>query len=112
MAEVSGQIVLPTHVRELPPGAVVRVSVQDVSYADASAAVAATSELRDVSVAGPIAFRLDVPHVDPNAQYSVRVHVDVDGSGEVVGGDLVSTQSHPVLTGGHRSQVSVPVQQV
>jgi hypothetical protein len=42
----------------------------------------------------------------------VRVHVDVSGSGEVEKGDLISTQSHPVLTRGHADQAAVPVRKV
>lgn len=42
----------------------------------------------------------------------MRVHVDVSGSGEIEQGDLVSTQSHPVLTRGHADRAAVPVRTV
>ncbi|MFN8594545.1 MAG: hypothetical protein U0031_24090 [Thermomicrobiales bacterium] len=39
----------------------------------------------------------------------MRVHVDRDGDGRISVGDLISTWSHPVLTFGGGTAVTVPV---
>ena len=63
---------------------------------------------------GEVPFDVDVPSglIEERAHYTVRVHVDVTGTGVVERGDLVSTQSHPVLTGGRPDEASVPVKVV
>lgn len=95
----------------LPPGAVVRVRVEDVSLADAPARTVAERVVPAASAtSGPV--RLTVGDIDPRARYAVRVHVDVQGSGTVTPGDLVSTAAHPVLTFGHPSAVRVPLRRV
>ena len=95
----------------LPPRAVVRVAVEDVSLADAPARTVAERVLPAGSV-GPGPVRLTVAPVDPRTHYAVRVHVDTDGSGTVSRGDLLSTASHPVLTFGHPAAVRVPLRPV
>lgn len=59
-------------------------------------------------------FAVDVPagRIDPRYSYSVRVHIDTSGSGEVERGDLVSTQACPVLTHGHGEEVRIRVVRV
>jgi len=44
--------------------------------------------------------------------YSVSVHIDVSGSGEIERGDLISTQIYPVLTRGHGDEARVQVKRV
>jgi hypothetical protein len=44
--------------------------------------------------------------------YSVRVHIDVAGSGEVDKGDLITTQSYPVLTSGGGGEIRIEVRRV
>jgi putative lipoprotein len=111
---VRGRIVLPQG--PLPPeAAAIVVAVEDVSRADAPSTVVAEQHLVHVSLdAGEVAFEVDVPNgrIEARARYTVRVHVDVTGSGIVERGDLVSTQSHPVLTGGNPDEASVPVKVV
>lgn len=106
---VSGEVVWSD-----PPSqrkATVRVLVEDVSFADASSIVIAQQVLRDVDLdpSGHIPFSLSVPETDPRHDYVVRAHVDMTGDGEIAVGDLVSTQSHPVLTRGQGTRVVVPV---
>lgn len=114
-AVVRGEVRFPA---EAPPlsAATVRVSLQDVSLADAPARVVAEQTLRDVSHpggrAGGIRFELRLQQVEARTRYVVRVHVDVDNDGRVSYGDYVSTQSHPVLTFGHPDHVDVPVRRV
>jgi putative lipoprotein len=111
---VRGRIVLPRG--ELPPeAALIVVAVEDVSRADAPSTVVAEQHLEHVSLAGgEVLFEVDVPSglIEERAFYTVRVHVDVTGTGIVERGDLVSTQSHPVLTGGRPDEASVPVKVV
>jgi putative lipoprotein len=99
---VRGEIVLPAG--ELPDQAAeVVVQVEDVSRADAPSRVVGEQRLRRVELlpGGRLAFEIEVPadELDERMSYSVRAHVDVSGSGEVEPGDLVTTQSYPVLSG-------------
>lgn len=98
---VEGEIVLPD--AELPDEAAeLIVQVEDVSRADAPSTVVGEQRVRDVRLApgGRLRFHVEVPasRVDPRLNYSLRAHVDVSGSGEVESGDLLTTQSYPVLT--------------
>jgi putative lipoprotein len=92
------------------------VQVEDVSRADAPSVVVGEQRRRGVRLhpGGVLEFEVEVPadRVDPGASYSVRAHLDVSGSGEVEKGDLLSTQSYPVLTGGHADEARVEVQQI
>ena len=112
---VHGVVVLPPG--ELPAEAAeLVVQVEDVSRADAPSTVIGEQRLSRVplSPGSAIPFALDVPAglVESGHSYSVRAHVDVSGSGEVEVGDLVSTQSHPVLTEGPGGELQVRVQRV
>ena len=114
MRRVRGRIVLPT--TQLPPEAAsIVVAVEDVSHADAPSRVLAEQRLEHVPLdGGEVAFEVEIPAglVEDRARYSVGVHVDVTGTGIVERGDLVSTQSHPVLTFGNPDEASVPVKVV
>jgi len=95
---------------EAPPGATLRVRLEDVSRLDAPSATAAEEELR--LLAGATAgtefpLLLALADLDETARYSVRAHVDVSGSGEIEPGDLLTTAAHPVLTHGHPDHVAV-----
>lgn len=112
---VSGEILLPAGVVPERARAVI-VQVEDVSRADAPSVVVgeirrANSSLR---AGASLPFEVDVPEeaIDEQHSYSVRVHVDVSGSGEVEPGDLISTQSYPVLTRGHGTDARVRVRQI
>lgn len=111
---VRAEIVLPRDAPRWAEQVVVRV--EDVSRADAPSTVLAERRLRSVALpdAGVLEVEVEVPGslVDPRRTYAVSVHVDISGSGEVGRGDLVSTQSHPVLTRGAGRAVRVPVRVV
>jgi len=110
---VSGEIVFPPDAPVLQAGTV-RVLVEDVSLADAGATVVGETVL-DGAGAGAgssLQFAVNVPQVNDAQHYSVRVHVDADGSGAISTGDLVSTQAHPVLTFGAPERVVVAVQRI
>jgi putative lipoprotein len=112
---VEGEIVLPD--ADLPgEAAELVVQVEDVSRADAPSRVVGEQRLRDVHLArgGRLPFQVEVPadSVDPGLSYSLRAHVDVSGSGEVEPGDLLTTQSYPVLTPEQADSETVAVQRI
>jgi uncharacterized lipoprotein YbaY len=115
MHNVEVDVLLPQEAA-LEGRATVKVLVEDVSQADAPAKVVAEQRLEGVELAGGKALHLTVPvseqRVEPRARYNVRVQIK-RGEGEWLdAGDLVSTQSHPVLTWGAPTQVTVPVRSV
>ncbi len=90
----------------LPPDAVVKVTLEDVSLADAPAKVLAQKETPTAGKQVPIPFELmhspaDVP---PSHRYSVRATIKVDG--KLL---FTSTTSYPVLTSGVASEVKIVV---
>lgn len=112
---VHGAIILPSG--DIPAQiADLVVQVENVSWADASSVVIAEQRQSSISLpsGGALSFAVEVPAklVDERDSYSVRVHIDVSGSGEVEVGDLVSTQSYPVLTRGHGNEARIHVQRV
>jgi putative lipoprotein len=112
---VQGEIIVPS--ADLPAEtADLIVQVEDVSRADAPSVVIAEQRQSGVSLRGSavLPFVVEVPAelVDEHHNYSVRVHVDVSSSGEVNVGDLVSTQSYPVLTRGRGNEARINVKRV
>lgn len=109
MARVNVQIEWPDDLRALPEHAQARITVEDVTRADASSVVIAERVLTDLAVDQPAVAEVEVGEVDPKADLIVRVHVADAGrpTRDVEAGDLVSTQSHPVLTHGHGDSVVV-----
>lgn len=67
---------------------------------------------------GPLAvgdrFSLEIviPEVEEHAVYTLRVHIDCSGSGDVSAGDRLTTQSYPVLTNGAPDHIDVEVFQI
>jgi hypothetical protein len=60
------------------------------------------------SVAEPWApFAMIVPDVDERVRCSIRVHVDLTGSGDVTTGDLISTAPYPGSDARHCDDVTV-----
>lgn len=97
---VEGRVALPPEIPAEKARAV-RVQVEDVSRMDAPSTVVAEQTLGDVDLVegAELPFRVDVPAglIERGHTYSVRVHIDVTGTGEVTKGDYVSTASYPVL---------------
>ena len=95
-------------------GALLRVQVIDVSIADRAADVVA--DLAVPLASGAAEADVDVPVqiglIDGRASYSVFVHVDCTGSGEIEVGDFLSPATHPVLTRGAPDKTEVPLIQV
>ena len=114
MARVSVQIEWPPGLTSLPADAQARVTLEDSTRADAASVVVASTELTDLDVTRPATAELVVDDVDPSASLLVRVHV-APGGRRALGvevGDLITTQSHPVLTRGHGASVVVPLTKV
>jgi putative lipoprotein len=113
MQSIHGEIVLPPDAPTGRAGEVV-VELRDVTLLDAPSRVIAEQRLRDVPLhpGGRIPFRLEAPEVPPGGSFSVRAHVDIDGSGRVAPGDFLTTTSHPVPAGGPRAPMTVRVGRV
>lgn len=97
-------------------GATIYVRLEDITEADAASKTIADYVQRDVAFdpenSGELSFSIAGDPPDPRASYSVRVHIDLDGDGEVSNGDFISTQSYPVITFGPATQVSILVRRV
>jgi putative lipoprotein len=109
---ITGEIELPSG--NLPSEAKqLVVQIEDVSRADAPSQVIAESRHSGIPLmpGASIPFKIEVPadKLDEEHSYSIRAHVDVSGSGRVDSGDLVSTQSYPVLTRGYGESARVKV---
>ena len=114
MAQVDVQLQWPADLTELPPEAQARVTVEDASRLDDAASVIAETVVRALEVSRPPRVAVEVGEFDPAADLYVRVHVTAGGRAtrEVEVADLITTQSHPVLTHGHGDSVVVPLRLV
>ena len=113
---VHGQIVFDDDAPAFS-GATLYVTVEDVTYADTAAPTIERLVKTDVAHdpntdEPPLTFEITCAVPDSNALYNVRAHIDVDGSGTVSRGDFVNTQSYPVITRGHPSDVSMHVRRI
>ena len=97
-------------------GATVVVRLEDVSRQDAPSRVVLEQVIHDVDAiagqTGELEFCFCGRIADQQARYAVRVHVDLDGDGQVSPGDYISMESYPVLTLGYPDQVAVRVHQL
>lgn len=80
--------------------ATVYVQLLDVSLADAPSKVVAEEVIHDVSFdldsPSAIPFSVRAPGLDRRGMYTVMVHVDVSGSGDITRGDYITMESFPV----------------
>lgn len=109
MPIVTVHIEWPPELERLPRSARARVTVEDTSLADAASVVVGETVLRALDTSHPAVAEVEVGDVDPRADLSVRVHVTA-GERAIAGverGDLVTVESHPVLTHGHGTEVVV-----
>jgi hypothetical protein len=94
---------------ELPPGgAIVRTFIEDTSRVGDAARPIAESTIRvdQMHSASPLEITCREPGADES--FTVRVHVDVNGSGQVEVGDLVSTAAHRAIDG----DLQIPLRRV
>ena len=112
---VDGEIRLPDDAGAFRD-ATVRVTLADVTRADAPSRAVAEETIRNVShgggSGGVVPFRLRLESPDARTRYAVRAHVDMDGDGRVSRGDYISMESYPVLTFDSPSRVTIRVRPV
>lgn len=112
---VSGEVVFsePPHRSE---AAVVHVRLLDVTRADADGEVIAEQVISGVRLDPErpprVRFELFGDRPDERSRCIVDVHVDLTGDGEVKVGDWITMASHPVVTRGQPTTVSVRVREV
>lgn len=94
---VEGQVRFETGAPDFD-SARLRVRLEEVSRADASALVLAehVQDLRRGATDSVHYMLVSDVALEPNGVYTVRAHIDVDGSGTPTRGDFVSTQSYPI----------------
>jgi uncharacterized lipoprotein YbaY len=96
--------------------AIVRIRLEDVSRADAASEVVSEIVLNNVDlVPGErvyIPFSLRHPALAEKGRYSISVHADVDGDGDITSGDYITMESFPVTPPESREKVSVHVRKV
>ena len=111
---VSGRIRFDDHAGPVHD-ATVRVRLEDVSQADAPSRQVSYLEIPNYSHTPgdePLEFTITACSLDPARRYSIRVHLDLDGSGEYSRGDQITTQSYPVTTHGYPNTVEVQLHQI
>jgi uncharacterized lipoprotein YbaY len=78
--------------------ATISIKIENVSHADAVARVIFEHHLTGVSRSpdnhGPVPFVISFQETEPLSHCSLRIHVDVNATGEVTLGDYVSTQNY------------------
>jgi uncharacterized lipoprotein YbaY len=91
----------------------VYVRLEDTSRADASSRIVAEQTLSGAAFAGNTPLRFELRGALPGGgQCTLRVHVDVDGDGQVSPGDYVSTESYPVNPSTAQQDLQVHVRRV
>ncbi|MGW5153555.1 hypothetical protein [Rhodococcus koreensis] len=87
------------------------VELRDVSYADDSAPLVASTQVTEATVRphGRCPFEFDAPEMPAAASLSLRCHIDLTRDRTVTTGDLLSTQSLPVSPTGDAGPLVVPV---
>jgi Type III secretion system lipoprotein chaperone (YscW) len=99
-------------------GAIMYVNVERVTYADAASEIIASYTRQEMSFdpqntdSDILTFKLEVSDLNPQDDYAIRVHIDLDSDGKISRGDYINMQSYPVLTRGHPVEVSILVRQV
>jgi hypothetical protein len=108
-AMVTVQIEWPEVPPVLPDNARALVTVEETTRSDEPSVVLGETLIDVLDPGRPMVAQVEVRDVDPDADLTVRVQVS-DANRRAMGvevGDLVSTQSHPVLTRGHGDVVVV-----
>jgi putative lipoprotein len=107
MAKVTGTVFYLERIA-LPPGAVLKVQLADVSRADAPAEViAADSIIVTHQVPIPFSLSYDANRIVPSHTYAVQARIEVDGKLR-----FINTSSNPVVTNGKPASVDVRVSPV
>ncbi|MFD4351485.1 hypothetical protein ACFWPX_02945 [Nocardia sp. NPDC058518] len=109
MRRIHGVVVFPADAPATT--ALLIVELRDVSYADDSASLVASTQITAATVRphGRCPFEFEAPEMPMAASLSLRCHIDLSGDGTVMAGDLLSTQSLPIPTAGDAGPLVVPV---
>ena len=112
---LNGQIELPSNIKPFTPARIV-VELEDISRADAPSELVASLQIMHgtLQAGTQIPFTLEIPAgaLNERNSYSLRVHIDSNGSGKIDPGDYITMQSFPVLTRGYGNEARVIVRQV
>ena len=94
------------HRMALPADAVVDVSLQDTTLADAPARIVGRTSVATRGAQVPIPFRIDYDPagIDPSHRYTVRATITVDG--KIL---FTTPTAYPVLTHGAGSEAAIEV---
>ncbi|MGH3978717.1 MAG: YbaY family lipoprotein [Pseudonocardiaceae bacterium] len=94
--------------------AAVHVRLLDVAVADGPDRTVSERTIRSVTVSPgkEVPFDLDDPVLEAGGQYTVFVHADVAGDGDVTVGDFLTTATHTVPARPARSPLRVTVRRV
>jgi uncharacterized lipoprotein YbaY len=117
--QVTGRVVIAASVPRFSAG-ILRVRLEDVSYADARATVLAQIELpgiahdpsalTDAETGTVVSFSLTPSRdIEPDHDYSVRASLERGGDRESGRDQWQSDRSYPVLTRGFGSDVTVTI---
>jgi uncharacterized lipoprotein YbaY len=91
----------------------VYVRLEDTSRADAPSRIVAEQTLSGAALAEGTPLRFELRGALPGGgPCNLRVHVDVDGDGQVSPGDYVSMESYPVTTSTAQQDLQVHVHRV
>jgi len=99
-------------------GAIMYVNLERVTYADAASETIASYIRQEMSFdpqnkdSDILTFKLEVSDINPQDDYAIRAHIDLDRDGKISRGDYINMQSYPVLTRGHPREVLILVRQV
>ncbi|AWZ04240.1 MULTISPECIES: YbaY family lipoprotein [unclassified Streptomyces] len=94
---VTGTVTMPADAPTTRAARVV-VEVRSTSRSDAPSTVTGSQSQTDLELTpgASVPFRVDVDDLDPGETYGIRVHVDLNGSGIVEAGDLITTRTTAV----------------
>jgi putative lipoprotein len=109
VTEVTGSVVYRERIA-LPLGAVVRVTLADVSHVDMPERVITSVEIRPEARQVPIYFSLELPsrQIDDERSYALRAQI-LDADGRLL---FASSERQPVLTRGAPNEAEILVQRV
>ena len=112
---LKGEIVFVENINSFA-NATIYVKLEDVTLMDAPSKVISEQVINNVHYdpanQNKIKFVIYGEIINPQACYSISVHVDVDRDNKLSSGDFINTESFPVLTHGYSDTVSVRVKQL
>ncbi len=114
---LTGEIVIDSINRSFK-NASIHIYLEDVSLLDREAKVVVEKTIQSVSckkgTKNQLQFSIDLEKIkiDQRANYSIRVHIDLQNNKIINRGDYLTMQNYPVLTFGFPSNITVHVKEV